>query len=575
MGAHRSLLSVRAELVHGMVLQQPAKAPPGPCSGILGVAMASQQQSLVAGDLLEGRYRIGELLGEGGYGRVYRAVQLPLEREVAIKIVNARDSELVARFAREASIIRSLEHPNTVRVLDIGTTPAGDPFLVLELLRGHDLDGLLEERGRLPPEEALGIAAQVLKSLVEAHAKGIVHRDVKPGNVFITSHAGEPLFVKLLDFGIAKQLKSGEKLTAVGEALGTPSYMPPEQALGLPIDARTDLYALGLMLAEMVTGKLVFAKGGPLTILDEQMADAPVPLAREVLDSVVGPIVVRAVKKDPVERYQSAEEMLRDVEALRKSLIRVPPSAMVSTAPQGTSADVIAARPTVAAATLDGSRSASQPTSADMPFAPSPTFAAPQPILAPSPTFAAPQPILAPTVAPPVPRAPAPPSSSVPRALVIGMAIVVALLAAVLVLVLVRERPKTRPTVDEEESEPEPPKRTRRPPPSSTAPVVTGPQARNVGELKRAFTDAGYSLSSSQDGPEDVSLYTFAVLKGGCGGSVVRIVAQNPEMAAGVSKTIRDSPRCRVAVDGLVVVYVCFGDPQGSCADAASKLLVK
>jgi eukaryotic-like serine/threonine-protein kinase len=161
-----------------------------------------------------------------------RATQLPLGREVAIKIVNARDSELAARFVREAAIIRTLEHPNTVRVLDIGTTPEGDPFLVLELLRGQDLDQLLGQQGCVSLEVALDITAQVLKSLAEAHEKGIVHRDIKPGNVFITSHFGEPLFVKVLDFGIAKQLRSGEKLTALGETLGTPSYMAPEQAMG-------------------------------------------------------------------------------------------------------------------------------------------------------------------------------------------------------------------------------------------------------------------------------------------------------------------------------------------------------
>ena len=114
------------------------------------------------------------------------------------------------------------------------------------------------------------VTAQVLKSPAEAHEKGIVHRDIKPGNVFITSHFGEPLFVKVLDFGIAKQLRSADKLAAIGETLGTPRYLPPEQAMGLPIDARTDLYAVGLMLAEMFTGKLVFAKGGPLTIVDAQ-----------------------------------------------------------------------------------------------------------------------------------------------------------------------------------------------------------------------------------------------------------------------------------------------------------------
>ena len=531
------------------------------------------------GDLLAGRYRICELLGEGGYGRVFRAVQLPLEREVAVKIVNARDSELAARFVREAAIVRSLEHPNTVRVLDVGTTPEGAPFIVLELLRGQDVDQLLEREGCLSAEAALDITAQVLKSLAEAHEKGIVHRDIKPGSVFITSHFGEPLFVKVLDFGIAKQLRSGDKLTALGETLGTPSYMPPEQALGRPIDARTDIYAVGLMLAEMFTGKLVFAKGGPMTIVNAQAGPEPVALGSEVTASVIGPIVMRAVQKDPRERYQSASEMLRDVEATRRSLTRVPtapatspaapssPSAtqadaatIVSptawplgpkvTAVQGTAAQLTAAQPTVAYQTPGALPFTSQQAS----------YVAPPP---PPPAVSA-----------------APPREHRQRPLIIAMGVTIAVLATLLGLALLSrgDSNKRRADPDEEESEPEP-TRTQRSV-RSARPPVTVPLARrgrNNQELKRAFRDNGYTLSSIQEGPEDALVYTFAIQKAACSGSLARLVSHNETIAAAQAKNILQSPGCRVLVEENIVIYACFGQGALSdqCADAAASLFSK
>ncbi len=286
------------------------------------------------GDLLEGRYRIEQQIGEGGHGTIFRATQLPLGREVAIKVVTVVDAELLARFAREAEIAQRLEHPNTIRILDFGKTPSGSPYLALELLRGQTLHELLCAQGGQSAAAALTVIEQVLKSLAEAHQKGVVHRDIKPENVFISAQVGEPLFVKVLDFGIAKQMSDKPGLTAVGDAIGTPSYMAPEQVMGMPVDARTDIYAVGLLLAEIVTGRTVFEQGGNMTIMRVQLSREEVALSAVVRSSVVGPIVERAVRKMPKERYQSALEMIEAVRQAQRSLERAGPTSAAIEAPQ-------------------------------------------------------------------------------------------------------------------------------------------------------------------------------------------------------------------------------------------------
>jgi serine/threonine protein kinase len=517
------------------------------------------QRSVSEGDLLAGRYRIGALLGEGGYGRVLQATQLPLDREVAIKIVTASDPEVAARFMREAAIIQKLEHPNTVRVLDLGTTPSGDPFLVLELLRGKDLDGVLEQRGRLSPEEALGIVAQVLKSLAEAHEKGIVHRDIKPGNVFITSHFGEPLFVKVLDFGIAKQL-GGDKLTMAGEMLGTPSYMSPEQAMGRPIDARTDLYALGLMLAEMVTGRVVYDKGGPLTIVDLQTIDAPVPLGKDVLSSPVGAIVERATQKDASLRYRTAAEMLVDVEATRLALTRAPAPPEPRALPPQPQPQLYAPPPAPHGSAVTAFHQSA-------PFYP---------------------PVPATVLQPTLRRAPAP-AASRNRVAILAIGLAAAALLTVLVVLLMGAGDSRKRSGETDESDDEPsPKRTSRSAPT-IAPVTASPvivpspsarprktpatrtRARTPGEMKRVLTDAGYRITATQEGTEDTDVYTFQVEKNNkCFGSIMRLVALNESIKEQQRTAFGKPPHCRVETSGLVLAVSCFAGADGvSCLAAA------
>ncbi|MFO0552989.1 MAG: protein kinase [Polyangiaceae bacterium] len=286
-----------------------------------------------SGEVLLGRYRIEQPLGRGGFGAVFRATQLPLNRSVAVKLIATSSADAGARFQQEAALAQRLEHPNTVRIIDFGFLPDGAPFIVWEFLRGQTLGELLAQ-GPLPLGVVERVGVQVLKSLMEAHALGIVHRDIKPANIFVTSHPGEPYFVKVLDFGIAKDLRALSKgntqridLSALGasasasgaetresQLVGTPKYMAPEQVSGEQVGPPTDLYAVGLVLAEMITGRPVFAHLDGFELLLEQGSDKPVPLAPEVLASPLGPIIQRATAKSPALRFQSAAEMLAELD---------------------------------------------------------------------------------------------------------------------------------------------------------------------------------------------------------------------------------------------------------------------
>ncbi|MBL9028005.1 MAG: serine/threonine protein kinase [Myxococcales bacterium] len=287
--------------------------------------------ALAEGSVIGGRYQLEKQLGAGGFGRVFQAVQMPLGRRVAIKLLVSQAPGTSARFAREAALAQRLEHPNTVRVLDFGATPEGAPFIVFELIRGMSVADLLARHGPMPLPVALEIADQVLKSLMEAHALGIVHRDIKPANVMVTSHPGEPYFVKVLDFGIAKDLtapaarpKAGTvplpaapggspALTSANEMVGTPRYMAPEQARGEDTGPETDVYAVGLLLAEMLLGRPVYAEENAMLVAMAQASSSPVPLGPLAASPVAG-LLARATQKERAARYPSASAMLAAVE---------------------------------------------------------------------------------------------------------------------------------------------------------------------------------------------------------------------------------------------------------------------
>ena len=280
--------------------------------------------AFLPGQVIAGRYELVELLGQGGHGAVYRAIQRPLGREVAIKMILIEAiyaDGMLERFAREAALVQRLEHPNTVRLFDFGTTELGLPYIVFELLRGRTIEQELA-RGTLTPFRVGRVATQVLKSLMEAHALGIVHRDIKPSNVLLVDYSGETDFVKVLDFGVARRIKTAgddkEKpgITHDGQIIGTPSYMAPEQIRGAAVGPQADLYALGLVMAEALTGTQIYGGDTAMQIWIKQTSDEKVPLPHVVLGSVLGPVIARATAKSVSERYPSAAAMREDLEKL-------------------------------------------------------------------------------------------------------------------------------------------------------------------------------------------------------------------------------------------------------------------
>jgi serine/threonine-protein kinase len=280
--------------------------------------MSSNAVTMQHGQVVAGRYRIEELIGQGGFGVVFKATQLPIDRPVALKMLTLESlahEEQRARFRREAELAQKLEHPNTVRLYDFGETEDRSPYIAWEYLEGRPLDAVLVAEGRLTPARVARIAAQTLKALKEAHDKGIVHRDIKPSNVFLCEVSGDRDVVKVLDFGIAKDtFIRGTGLTPEGSILGTPAYMAPEQVRGGPIGPPADLYSLGLVMAELCTGLAVYPGLVPLEVVTAQLSELPVPLAPALLDTPLGPVIARATQKRLEARYGSAAEMLADLD---------------------------------------------------------------------------------------------------------------------------------------------------------------------------------------------------------------------------------------------------------------------
>ena len=276
----------------------------------------------LVGIVLEGAYRITRLLGEGAMGAVYEAVQLRLNKRVAIKLM-ARDlaanREALARFHREAQITSHLGHPHLVTVIDFGTAESGEPYLVMEYLSGEDLEHRVRRVGRLSIESAVHITRQVASALAAAHGEGVVHRDLKPANVFLLQAPGEHDFVKVLDFGISKVKAAGTKLTQTSTLIGTPQYMSPEQAAGMidQIDHRTDQWALGCIVWEMLSGRGPFVADDLATLLYQVINLDPQPLAARVptLPTRVESVLRRALSKKMTDRYPAIEDFSRAFEA--------------------------------------------------------------------------------------------------------------------------------------------------------------------------------------------------------------------------------------------------------------------
>ncbi len=269
------------------------------------------------GMLLAGRYRIEKKLGEGGMGAVYQAEHVMIGKRVAIKTLHAHlatDANVVTRFHREARAATAIGNEHIVEVTDFGSFPDGAAFMVLEYLEGVELADLVEREGPLPLGRAVHVLAQVCDALGAAHEKGIVHRDLKPENVFLIRRGDDPDFVKVLDFGISKITgdESAGKLTSTGAAMGTPYYMSPEQARGAGgVDARTDIYAMGVMFFNLLTARYPF-EGSSLPMLVVQICHDPPPPLRELRPDAPAPIeavIAKMLAKDPDERFASCREV--------------------------------------------------------------------------------------------------------------------------------------------------------------------------------------------------------------------------------------------------------------------------
>ena len=269
--------------------------------------------STLLGTILSGRYRLEARIGAGGMSTVYRAMDETLERSVAIKLLNrevSSDSDELERFRREARAVAQLSHPHIVGVIDAGEDDSR-PYIVFEYVEGETLKERIRRLGKLPVPEAVAYAIEIARALGVAHAHQIVHRDVKPQNVLVDEEGS----AKVTDFGIARTLDE-EGLTADGRVIGTTDYVSPEQAMGHSVTGQSDLYALGIVLFEMLTGEVPF-KGDSQVAVAMKHVREPLPdvqRARPEISAALAAVVDRATAKQPAERYRSAEEMIADLE---------------------------------------------------------------------------------------------------------------------------------------------------------------------------------------------------------------------------------------------------------------------
>jgi serine/threonine protein kinase len=289
----------------------------------------SEAEASVIGTVVGGRYYVRKLLGEGGMGRVYEAEHIDIGRRVALKILHpaySQTPDLVERLRREARSASKISHPNVIDVTDSGTTPDGAFFFVMEFLQGIELGELIHREGRLDVRRTLSIGAQICRALQAAHEVNVIHRDLKPENVLVLNRDGKPDFIKVLDFGIAKsnedlnESQGGRRLTHPGMTMGTPEYMAPEQAAGKPAEPRTDVYAAGGLLYEMLTGNPPFEGDNFMEILHKKANSMPAPIGRDDVPAQLEMLIFKAMAKDPAQRPASMEELGRELNNLGAAL---------------------------------------------------------------------------------------------------------------------------------------------------------------------------------------------------------------------------------------------------------------
>ena len=284
-----------------------------------------EKQETLTGKIVAGRFEVGELLGAGGMGAVYKARQISIDRACALKILKKEivdNKTAVKRFLLEAKATSRLTNAHTITIYDFGQTEGGELFIAMEFLKGMDLKEKLAQSGPLPLARAVEVMVGVALSLGEAHSINIIHRDLKPANIFLAEQASDPEFVKVLDFGIAraKDMTDGMTMTQEGTVAGTPGYMAPETIMGRDIDARADVYALGVILYELLCGEKVFAGDTPILVMTSHISQQPLSLLERMppgqVPQPLSNFVERCLAKDPDHRPNNAEEFRKELEAV-------------------------------------------------------------------------------------------------------------------------------------------------------------------------------------------------------------------------------------------------------------------
>jgi|688.fasta_scaffold245448_2 serine/threonine protein kinase len=307
------------------ILMTPAVRPEPMASGRLPryrVFIPSDAKDLLVGARVANRYYVLSILGHGGMSVVYKAKLMGKNsRIVALKTLRTQglnDELIVKRFQREAELLSKLNHPRIVQVYDYGTTLRGQPYFVMDYLTGINLADLLKYQGPLAVEKFRDIFSQVCGAVDHAHRCGVIHRDLKPGNIMLCNFNGQSDFVKVVDFGIARFEEEAQRLTRLGEVWGSPIYMSPEQCMGAPLDARSDIYSIGVVMYEALTGQVPFLGRNYVDTMTQQISSPPRSMS-EVrpdlnLPAKVDQIVLRALAKEPDTRYQTMAELRDDIE---------------------------------------------------------------------------------------------------------------------------------------------------------------------------------------------------------------------------------------------------------------------
>lgn len=287
--------------------------------------------STYVGYVIDGRYRIEGVLGRGGMGVVYRARHEVIDKIVAVKILLANsDPDVVERFVNEARAATAIGNQHIVDTMDFGALPDGSTYFVMEYLQGETLARRIKKERFIAVAHALSITRQIAEGMNAAHRAGIVHRDLKPENIFLEPHESAQDFVKLLDFGIAKVQYAQNRITRAGTIFGTPHYMSPEQAAGSEVDPRSDIYSLGVILYEMLLGRVPFDAENPMGLLTQHMYTEPTPLTRaegapQEISSTVDAVAMKCLAKKPEERYQTMADLLLDLDRIHRGQ---PPAAL-------------------------------------------------------------------------------------------------------------------------------------------------------------------------------------------------------------------------------------------------------